>query len=176
MSLTIPTRSRPSRIDLVDWSELVRGPLAGLDGCGERLEVEADLAVDLPLALGDPAVLSGLALRLVRRAAEVVGEDWGAVTVGTGVIGYGREPLARSRAIAPLAGRHLVYLEVHSTGPAVAPPGAGLTADPFAARGFAPLDVSKVAALLREFDGEVILDPFATAGSCVMLVLPYASV
>jgi hypothetical protein len=167
---------RIGRIDLVDLSEVARACVDGLrpGGHGPYVSLELDLATELPFVLADPSVLCELATRLVRRAAEVIDEDWGVVTVATGILGLGRAPLAREEALAGLVSHHHVYLEVHGTGPALGPLSSGHAEDPFAARGLGPLDSEKAAALLGALDGVLLVDPIATAGVSVLLMLPYA--
>jgi hypothetical protein len=137
--------------------------------------VDLDLATDLPFVLADPCMLHELVARLVRRASEVIGEDWGVVTVGTGVLGLGRTPLARAETVEAELHLHHVYLEVHGTGPAVGLLSCGHAEHPFAARGCGPLERDKAEALLAAVDGTLVVDPIATAGVSVLLLLPYAA-
>jgi hypothetical protein len=167
----------PARLDLVDLSELARACVDELPlrSRGPHAVVDLDLATDLPFVLADPSVLHELATRLVRRAAEVIEEDWGVVTVGTGVLGLGRAPLARSCTVEAQLPLHHVYLEIHSTGPAVGLLSSGHAEHPFAAQGLGPLESDKAAALLAAVDGTLVVDPIATAGVSVLLLLPYAA-
>ena len=167
----------PSRLDLVDLSELARACVDELPigSRGPHVVVDLDLATDLPFVLADPCMLQELVARLVRRASEVIGEDWGVVTVGTGVLGLGRTPLARAGSVEAGLHLHHVYLEVHGTGPAVGLLSSGHAEHPFAARGCGPLERDKAAALLDTVDGTLVVDPIATAGVSVLLLLPYAA-
>jgi hypothetical protein len=162
-------------LDLVDLSEVGRECFEAIVPAGPALEVECDLATDLPFVLADPHLVTELGVRLARRAAEVVGDDWGVVTIATGVLGLGRTPLADHAALEALALCHHVYLEVHSTGPAVGPLSSAFPLEPFGARGFGPLDPGKAASLLAGFEGKLVIEPLATAGASVLLLLPYAA-
>jgi len=162
-------------LDLIDLSEQARPCLDAHAASGAHLDLECELAIELPLALAAPSVVSSLAIRLVRRAVEVIGDDWGSVCVATGISGMGRSTFARRSALADQKLRHHVYLEVHSTGPVVGPLESGFATQPFSARGFEPLELEKATELLREFGGDIVLDPFATAGVSALLLLPFAA-
>ena len=168
-------KSAGEGLDLVDLSEVAWSCLEAIAPPPSHLEVESDLATDLPFVLADPGRLEEWVSRLLARGAEVVGRDWGAVTVGTGVLGIGRTPLARAELWTPFAERHHVFLEVHTTGPSIGPLSCGYVTRPFEARGFGPLDLAKARAGMAEYDGEVLVDPLATAGCAVVLLLPYAA-
>ena len=166
--------SVPGELDLVDLSDVARSCAESLGDRSRCIGLDCELAEDLPLVLADPYVLGELAQRLARRAAEVIAADWGAVTLATGLLGMERSTLARDSSWSAFPACSHAYLEVHTTGPAVGPLDCELASNPFGARGFGPLDLPKALGLLRELDGEIVIDRLATAGTSVVLLLPFA--
>lgn len=165
-----------SSLDLVDLGGIVRDTCTGLAPTPACVDLECAVEADLPLVVADAAVLRELVDRLARHAVAAIGGDWGAVTLATGVLGPGGGVLARPESWADRIGGYFAYVEVHSTGPAV----GGIEgcasqfgSDPFSAPGLGPLTPDKAADLLSAVGGDVVVDPYATAGTSVLLLLPY---
>ena len=167
------TQEGSSCLEWVDLSELARGALSALDPLPPRLTLDVELALDLPEAIADGPLVAECVSRLLRSAIHVVGEDWGCVSVGTGNLALASHWIAAPVPRRGQADPHRVCLEVHSTGPAVGCGASGFAADPLAAPGFGPLALSKVRGQLRPFGGEIGVVPWATAGACAWLTVPY---
>lgn len=142
----------------------------------ERTEYDFDLALDLPLVLGDVSLLEGLVARLVCRAAETIDEGWGTITISTGILGgRGRPLFAGDLRRAPADG-HYVFLEVHDTGGASWDPTRGPIQEPFLTSCFSRHAIRRATAerLLATHGGEFRMESTLWGGTSAVMLLPFA--
>ena len=162
-----------SGLEWVDLSEVTRAALSALDPPLPRVSLDVELAVDLPEAIADAAFVAECVSRLLCSAVHAVGDDWGYVSVGTATLTRPGHAIAAGAARRHQADRHRVCLEVLTTGSSLSAGGPRFSVDPLTAPGFGPLALSKGRRHLRSFGGELDVDPWATAGACAWLTLPY---
>jgi hypothetical protein len=140
---------------------------------GARSQLEVEVELDLPLAVGDEDQLWDLAQQLGSRVLADLRDDWGTITVGAGLLGCEPGPLYRSDALSCLPGGRYAYLEVHDTGPELAPHLHRRSQELFKG-GPDDMDLERADRLLRAHGGRVFAESAPWCGTSVLLVLPLA--
>lgn len=112
---------RASR-DMFEVDECELSPLVGecaaslASELGSRTSFDEALAEDLPPTYANPAEMAALVRHLIRRGARVIGDEWGTVSLTTGLVGLGEEPIGSRYLAAGMPIGPYLYLEVHDTG------------------------------------------------------------
>ncbi|MEE8580580.1 MAG: hypothetical protein V3T33_03230, partial [Myxococcota bacterium] len=143
---------------------------------GERASFDQDLADRLPPILADRSVMTGLVERLICRAAEGIGSQWGTITLSTGVVGVGNGPLFSGDLAAELPHGHYVYLEVHDTGPSTNAVARLQISEPFLSAAFPRHAITHATALLlmHHHGGELRMESAPWSGTSVVMLFPFA--
>ncbi|MCZ6463475.1 MAG: PAS domain-containing protein [Proteobacteria bacterium] len=150
-------------------AEAARAVAAELGDC---ITYDFALDRDLPPAYVDRERVAALVRHLIRRGRGAIADMWGNITLSTGVVGVGSEPLYRGDPVRGLPVGPYLYLEVHDTGLTSADEVDARIHEPFLparhpARG---LSLPTGHQLVRELGGDIALDVERWWGSSVLLV------
>jgi nitrogen-specific signal transduction histidine kinase len=106
-----------TELDECDLSSLLAESARALaPELGSRTAFDAALCEDLPPALADPARLTALLRHLIRHAARTIDDEWGTISLTTGLVGLGEEPIGNGYLAAGLPMGPYLFAEVHDTG------------------------------------------------------------
>jgi len=103
-------------IDECDLSPMVRECALGLAReLGSRTSFDALLRPDLPPTYAHPDQLTELVRHLIRRASRAIDDEWGTLSLTTGLVGLDEDPIGTRFLAADLPVGPYLYLEVHDT-------------------------------------------------------------
>ena len=168
---------RDSKHEAFDLTELVH-ELRGLvsSSLSKRIEIELQLAPDLPPLLGDSAQIGQVLMNLLTNAADAIGDKVGRITVRTGLETLSRSDLSTMLLGADLAPGDYVVLEVEDDGNGLDEDARAHMFDPFfstKSRGRG-LGLATAFGIVRAHHGAIGLDSKAGVGTHFRVALPQA--
>lgn len=102
--------------DECDLSPVVREcALAFGPELGSRTSFDSLLRPDLPPTYANPDQLTELVRHLIRRASRAIDDEWGTLSLTTGLVGLEGDPIGTRFLAADLPVGPYLYLEVHDT-------------------------------------------------------------
>lgn len=160
---------------LVDLNALTREMGRLLDvSTPPTVVLHYDLKADPPLVRGQPSRLRQLLLNFIVNASEAIGDQVGAIMIGTSTLEAGSELLGRTRTrTVPPSGRY-VCLEVEDTGPGLDAQTVHKIFQPFfttKATGHG-LGLSDCLTTVEEHGGALLLDTAPGQGARFRVLLP----
>ena len=135
-----------------------------------------DLQASPPTVRGQASRLRQLLLNFIVNASEAIGEEVGAIIIGTSIVDAGPELLGRTRTpTVPLPGRY-VCLDVEDTGPGLDAETAARIFDPFFSTKTTGhgLGLSDCLTTIEEHGGALLLDTAPGQGARFRVYLPCA--
>jgi two-component system, cell cycle sensor histidine kinase and response regulator CckA len=154
----------------LDLSSVIRGMEELLrSSIPKKVELEVELAPDLPVVEIDPGQIQQALLNLAINAAEAIGEEAGVVHVSTGTMDV-------DQPTGDLQPGQYVFLEVRDTGCGMDEHVRAHVFDPFFTTKFTGrgLGLSAVAGIVRSQRGAIDIDSAPGKGSRFRLLLPAA--
>jgi PAS domain S-box-containing protein len=104
-------------IEECDISRLVRAcAVAEAPELGMRTSFDAAVGQDLPPAYAQPKLLAALVRHLIRCGSRVIADEWGTLSLTTGLVGLGEEPIGAQVLAAGMPVAPYLFIEVHDTG------------------------------------------------------------
>ena len=142
----------------------------------KKIQLDLDLAEDLPSVEGDAAQLQQVLLNLVTNAADAIGDQPGRIRIATGMATLDASDAAGLRAELPPRPGAYVYLDVSDTGCGIAPEFQTRIFEPFfstkdAGRG---LGLSALLGILRSHHGALGMNTTPGEGTTFRLFFPSA--
>ncbi len=168
-------REPPAPVCECDLSELARECAAALTPeLGERTAFDAALAEDLRPAYLDTSRVGALVRHLIRRGARAIGDEWGMISLTTGMVGLGEAPLYSGDPAEGLPLKPYLFLEVHDSGRATAGEARRRISDPFLPARYPARGASfpNALALVREFGGEIKFEHDQSWGTAIVVIFP----
>jgi hypothetical protein len=111
---------------------------------------------------------------LIRRAARAIDDEWGVVSLTTGLVGLGEEPIGTSYLAAGLPVAPYLFVEVHDTGLTSLAEATSRLTEPFLTgrHGDGAQRFPNALQFVEELGGRVDLHHDEPFGSAITLVLP----
>jgi PAS domain S-box-containing protein len=141
---------------------------------GSRTSFDPALCEDLPPAYGNRDQLAALVRYFIRRGAHAIDDEWGTISLTTGLVGLGDEPIGSRYLAAGMPVGSYAYIEVHDTGLTDLAEARSRLADPFLRGRLSPKSVSfpNAAQFVEGLGGRVQFEHDAPFGTAISIVLP----
>jgi PAS domain S-box-containing protein len=166
-------------IEPMDLSDLTRRLMSLVrTSIPSGVQLQLDLAADLPAVEGDPGQLQQLVMNLVINAAESIGEGrGGAVRVATGLQVLEEEHLPATLDAVQVPPGHYVFLQVQDNGAGMDPEIRSKIFDPFFTTKFSGrgLGLSAVLGIVRGHRGAIQLESVPGQGTTFRVLFPPSS-
>ena len=173
--ITADVECGQGEVDECDLAPLVRESAIELaPELGSRACYDVLLSEDLPPAYANREQLSALLRHLIRRGARAIDEEWGVISLTTGLVGLGEEPIGTSYLAAGLPVGPYLFVEVHDTGVTSLAEVTSRLTEPFLAGrpDQGGVRFPNAIQLVEELGGRVDLQHDEPFGSGISIVLP----
>ena len=153
-----------------DTAELLRTSLS------RKIEIDLQLAADLPAVLGDATQMRQIAMNLLINAGEAIGDSKGTISVVTGVIRPAAEWFADAQVVPETPEEEYVFLEVRDSGCGMNAETLARVFEPFFTTKFTGrgLGLAAVLGILRGHRGALKVTTDIGHGTTFRLLLPAA--
>ena len=153
-----------------DTAELLRTSLS------RKIEIDLQLAADLPAVLGDATQIRQIAMNLLINAGEAIGDAKGAISVETGVFKPAEKWFADAQVAPETPEEEYVFIEVRDTGCGMDAATLARVFEPFFTTKFTGrgLGLAAVLGILRGHRGALKVTSELGRGTTFRLLLPAA--
>jgi signal transduction histidine kinase len=143
----------------------------------DKVQLELDLAADLPAIEADASQVHQIVMNLVTNAAEAIGDESGVITVHTCMLEADRACLAEARLVEELPEGPYVCLQVSDTGCGMDAETQAKLFDPFFTTKFVGrgLGLAAVHGIVRGHRGAIRVRSEVGKGTTVTVLLPYSA-